>query len=398
MNRWSLQIKITVIVAVITTLACIVITANSIISADNYYGAFVDESLIQKDAPQSIEGLPGADQHAISPDRDLDYQMVNRRFSVLSIIVLVLIVLLSSVLTYFLMGKTLGPLNRFVHSIRGIRYDKLSERIELPKCKDEIWQLTNTFNSMLGRLEEAFELKTQFAANAAHELKTPLTIMKSSLQVLEMEEHPSETDYREFIEDTREGIERLIKTVDSLMALTKEQAEEETEEIVLRGLLGQIAEDLKSRAEENRITIIVNADESVIWASRTLLHRMIYNLAENAVKYNRPGGNITLSTIISGGRLGIEVSDSGIGMDEEIVKHIFEPFYRADQSRSQKIPGSGLGLSIVRLIAERMDGQLKIMSEPDIGTTICFFFPKCARKENFMVWRNPMNKRISGRL
>lgn len=381
MNRWSLQIKITVIVAVVTALACIGITANSIISADNYYGAFVDESLIQKDVPQSIEGLPGADQYAISPDRDLDYQMVNRRFSVQSLIVLVLIVLFSSVLTYFLMGKALGPLNRFVYSIRGIRYDKLSERIELPKCTDEIWQLTNTFNSMLGRLEEAFELKTQFAANAAHELKTPLTIMKTSLQVLEMDEHPSETDYREFIEDTREGIERLIKTVDSLMALTKEQAEEEPEEIVLGDLLRQIAEDLKPRAEENRITIMVNADESVVRAGGTLLHRLVYNLAENAVKYNRPGGNITLSTVTKGGRLGIEVSDTGIGMDEETVKHIFEPFYRADQSRSQKIPGSGLGLSLVRLIAERMGGQLTVTSEPEDGTTIGFLFPEHAKND-----------------
>ena len=384
MNKWTLQIKITIIVAVITALACIGITTNAIISADNYYGEFVDESLIRKDVPQSIEGLPGADKYAISPDMDRDYRMVNRRFSVQSLIVLVLIVLFSSVLTYFLMGKALGPLNRFVHSIRGIRYDKLSERIKLPKCTDEIWQLTNTFNSMLGRLEEAFELKTQFAANAAHELKTPLTIMKTSLQVLEMEEQPSETDYRVFIEDTREGIERLIKIVDSLMALTKEQAEEEPEEIVLGGLLGQIAEDLKSRAEENRIIITVNADESVVRASRTLLYRMIYNLAENAVKYNRPGGSITLSTRTSGGRLSIEVSDTGIGMDEETVKHIFEPFYRADQSRSQKIPGSGLGLSIVRLIAERMGGQLKITSKPEKGTTIDFFFPESAVEKEFI--------------
>lgn len=381
MNKWSLQIKITVIVAVVSSLACIGITANSIISADNYYGAFVDESLIRKDVEQSIEGLPGADQYAISPDRDLDYQMVNRSFSVQSLIVLVLIVLFSSVLTYFLMGKALGPLNRFVNTIHEIRYDKLSERIELPKCTDEIWQLTNTFNGMLGRLEEAFELKTQFAANAAHELKTPLTIMKASLQVLEMEEHPSETDYREFIEDTREGIERLIKTVDSLMALTKEQAEDKPEDIVMGDLLGQIAEDLKPRAEENRITIMVNTDEFLVRASRTLLHRMVYNLAENAVKYNRPGGNITLSTIAKGGRLGIEVSDTGIGMDEETVKHIFEPFYRADQSRSQKIPGSGLGLSIVRLIAERMGGQLTVKSEPGRGTTVGFLFPESAKRD-----------------
>lgn len=380
MNKWSLQIKITLIVGLITSLACIVITANSIISADNYYGSFIDEALIRKDVTQSIEGLPGADKYAITPDTDLDYMMVYRRFSVKVLIVLALIVWISSMLTYFVMGKALGPLNKLVHSIHEIRYDKLNERIELPKSMDEIWQLTNSFNCMLGRLEEAFELKTQFAANAAHELKTPLTIMKTSLQVLEMDEHPSSTDYQEFIDDTREGLERLIKTVDNLLALTKDQMEEEQKEINLGCLLGQVAEDLKLKAEENGNIIVINEDSSTVFASKTLLYRLIYNLTENAVKYNKPGGEIVLSIITEGGRLGIKVSDTGIGIDKETINHIFEPFYRADESRSQKIPGSGLGLSIVKLIAERMGGELKISSEPGKGTSLCFILPECVKK------------------
>lgn len=381
MNKWSLQIKITIIVGLLTALACIGITANSIISADSYYGTFIDESLIQKDVPQSIEGLPGAERYAISPDADLDYRMVYRRFSAQGLIVLALIVLLSSTLAYFVMGRSLRPLNRLVHAIREIRYDRLSERIALPDSTDEIWELTNSFNGMLDRLEEAFELQTQFAANAAHELKTPLTIMKTSLQVLELDEHPSEADYREFTDSTREGLERLIRTVDNLLALTRERIEDEPEDIELGCLLAQIAKDLKPNAEENGITICVDAAPSSVCVSRILLYRLIYNLAENAVKYNKPGGEIRLGVITEKGRLGIAVSDTGIGMDSETLKHIFDPFYRADESRSQKIPGSGLGLSIVRLIAERMEGGLQVKSEPDRGTTVCFFFPISAGSE-----------------
>lgn len=378
MNNWTLKIKITVIVGVITALSCIGITVNSIISADSYYGAYLNHVLDQADSPQDIEMLPDNGEYVVDSDSSPDYQMVYRRFSTQGLYVMVLIVLLSSAVTYYVMGSALNPLNRLVHSIREIRYDKLNERIRLPESRDEIWQLTHSFNDMLGRLEEDFVLKTQFAANAAHELKTPLAIMKTSLQVLEMDEQPSETDYREFMNDIGEGLERLIRIVDHLLALTREEEDMDSEEIDLDVLLKEIAEDLREKAEEKQITITISADRSTVCSNKILLNRLVYNLAENSVKYNKQGGEIRLSVITENGRTGVKVSDTGSGMDQKTLKHVFEPFYRADGSRSQKIPGSGLGLSIVKLIAERMDGELQITSTPGNGTTVCFFFSENA--------------------
>ena len=392
MKHMSLRLKITLLVGLITTLACVALTANSIISADSYYGKYLSNEKIiygtqqppaqilpdtvSKDAADAgfSDMAPGGDSFV----ENSDYQLLTRRFSIQSVAIMGIIVVISLLLTYWVTGRVLLPLTELTRSIKKISQDNLHERINVSEATGEVLLLTNTFNDMLERLDEAFELKNQFAANAAHELKTPLTVMKTSLQVLEMDERPAYEAYQEFVADARTGLERLIQTVENLLALTRENMDEEKEFIVLGDMAARVIGDLALRASAQQVLVKLHAKAQVVLANRTLLYRIIYNLVENAIKYNQSGGRVDVTVLVADGCLGLEVKDTGIGMDAEAQKHAFEPFYRADLSRSQDIPGSGLGLSIVRLIADRMNGRVEIQSAPGQGTCVRFWFsPEC---------------------
>ena len=392
MKHMSLRLKITLLVGLITTLACVALTANSIISADSYYGKYLSNEKViygtqQPPAqilPDTVSGdaadagfsdmAPGGDSFV----ENSDYQLLTRRFSIQSVAIMGIIVVISLLLTYWVTGRVLLPLTELTRSIKKISQDNLHERINVSEAIGEVLLLTNTFNDMLERLDEAFELKNQFAANAAHELKTPLTVMKTSLQVLEMDERPAYEAYQEFVADARTGLERLIQTVENLLALTRENMDEEKEFIVLGDMAARVIGDLALRASAQQVLVKLHAKAQVVLANRTLLYRIIYNLVENAIKYNQSGGRVDVTVLVADGCLGLEVKDTGIGMDAEAQKHAFEPFYRADLSRSQDIPGSGLGLSIVRLIADRMNGRVEIQSAPGQGTCVRFWFsPEC---------------------
>lgn len=370
MKNWSLQRRITILVGCITLLACTALTANSILSADNYYGVIFmqgqeDETLILAD-----EEVPLVT--ADSPD----YQLVTKQFSRQILGVMALILFFSLILTYYVTGRVLRPLTELTQSIQDINQENLHERVVLPKATGEVRQLTQSFNGMLGRLEESFAVQKQFASNAAHELRTPLAVMKASLQVLELDEQPSYTDYQEFVGDIKESIERLIRTVDNLLALTRNTYAEKPEQIVLAELLEQVGEEFSQKASELCVNITIQSAAQTVLTNRTLLYRAVCNLVENALKYNHTGGTVTVKVLEKEKQLGILVSDTGSGMNTETLQHIFEPFYRADLSRSQEIPGSGLGLSIVKIIADLLEGSIEIKSEPGHGTEAAFWLPK----------------------
>ena len=237
-------------------------------------------------------------------------------------------------------------------------------------AQGEVLELTKSFNRMLERLEEAFLIQKSFASNAAHELKTPLAVMKSSLQVLKMDPSPSENDYWEFINDTEESLERIIKTVEGLLALANMEQVEKESAVKLYPLIEAAVQELSVRAEEYGVTLSIAGDNDLqAQGSPSLLYRVFFNLIENAVKYNHDNGNVDITVKQEKGRACVVVEDNGIGMDEKDLSHIFEPFFRVDPSRSQGIPGSGLGLAVVRLIMERYDGEIEVESRKGVGTT-----------------------------
>lgn len=373
MKKWTLQARITIIVGVILAAACILLTANSLFAADTYYGDYavlVEQGFADIDpviADGDAAGLPVTGANEIYGD-------ASRKFSNQTLVGLLLIVAAALALTYWAAGRVMKPLKELTGSVGRVDDRNLNDRLEFPGAQGEVLALTESFNHMLDRLEDAFLMQKSFASNAAHELKTPLAVIKSSLQVLEMNPCPQETDYREFMQDTKESLERIIKTVDGLLALANLNAISTDDTVNLRPLLNQAIQELSVKAKENGIGLsFAGGQDIVVSGNPSLLYRAFYNLLENAIKYNHPGGLVTVTLEQRAGHAGIRIEDTGIGIVREALQHIFEPFYRADPSRSQHIPGSGLGLSVVKMILERHNGAIEVESKEGSGTVFLVY-------------------------
>lgn len=371
----TLQFQITLVVGILLVAVSIILTLNSIYSANNYYG------LLQDYEGESIELLPEIaaseaiyDPELIEEDK-VTFADMMISFSVQGLVVMFVTIAASLLIVYWITGKMLRPLYRLTDSIRIIDEKHLHKRLEKVPSTEEIDQLTRSFNSMMDRLEESFLVQKRFAANAAHELKTPLAVMKTGLQVLKIDDEPSLEDYEEVTDGMEQSLDRLINTVNSLMFLADEGLAEEFELNSLGELLETAVQQLAGKAEEKKVSVYMQCGDSSIIGSQTLLYRMFYNIIENAIKYNKEGGEIYVKAEQKDQTVTVQIKDTGVGMEPEDIKYVFDPFYRADKSRSQQIQGSGLGMSIVKLIAERCRGDIRIESEPDAGTTVVVQLP-----------------------
>lgn len=393
-KRYSLQWQLTVMSGIILTLACVILTANSIYNARHYYGGWL-EAMIEEGVYGNEAGGTGEyreaertdvyDPSLIKEDK-VTLMDTMRSFSVQGIFVMAGVLVVSLLFIYWLTGKMLRPLHTLTDTICRIDEENLNERLEGYEGSREVRQLTKSFNSMMERLENSFQIQKRVAANAAHELKTPLAVMKSSLQVLEMDEEPAEEDYREFAQDIKLSLERLILTVDSLLFLAKEQVEAK-ETICLEEVLKQVAADLMVRAQERHVNLKLDCGPQKITGSHTLIYRGFYNIIENAIKYNKPQGEVLIETgeltDKSGGtahtglkepHVYVSVRDTGTGIAKEDIPYIFDAFYRGDKSRSQAVSGAGLGLSIVRQIFDNSSAKIQVSSEVGKGTEIKVIF------------------------
>lgn len=363
MKQMTLPVKITLAVGLTETLACVVLTLNSILSANSYYGWQEDIQRLQREQNRD----PAL---AILPD-----YTPSTLFTAQNIIVMVLVIAVSVLLTYWLTKRLLSPLTNLNASIRQISGRNLHDRVELTGADGEVHELTQSFNGMLERLEDSFAIQKNFAANAAHELKTPLAAISTSLQVLEMDASPTEEDYRVFAARTKASLTRLIKTMDGLIALTNELVDDRREAVSLWDVVMQIRLELAPQSEALSLEVTVSGADQTVCTDRALIYRAFYNLMENAVKYNRQGGSLDVILSKTEGYAIVELTDTGIGMSSETLSHLFEPFYRADESRSQKIPGSGLGMAIVKAILDLYHGKITVDSQEGRGSRIIISLP-----------------------
>lgn len=367
MKNKSLRFKITFFTGLIMTLTCVFLTANSIFSARYFYN---DENY--KNVAENI--IDNNEEDLVFPDPP-QYDIISQSFSMFGIYVMIGTIAVSILLIYYFIGKALKPLWELNEKIKSVDESTLDERILILKSSAEIYELTNSYNKMLDRLERSFNTQKQFTSSAAHELKTPLTVINTSIEVLEMDENPSDDDYKDFISDMKESIGRLIKTVNGLISLAEDNISEMNyEHIDLQELSNIAAEELKEMSEKNNIKIILPENSINIYSDKIMVYRMIYNLIENAIKYNKEGGLVNISLNNSDKECRLTVSDTGIGMSDETINHIFDPFYREDKSRSQNIPGLGLGMSILKSIADRCNAEIKIKSELGKGSDISVIF------------------------
>lgn len=382
MKPLSLRGKIVVMASVVVAAACLFLTVISITSANKYMRSLVSydttSSVQGASAPHSSQGssmedwLPSQGE-ASPPVSDIEenqvaFQVIMNTFARNVVFAMLLTILVLAAALYFLAGRILRPLSHLTQFMCSIDDKNMCHRVDLPRSKDEVYRLTQSFNNMMDRLEGSYTAQKNFAANAAHELKTPLSIMKTSLQVLELQDSPSREDYIECTDDVRQSMDRLIQTVESLTTLTSPSLKDETETVNVLSIAHQIKTDLSPLADEKGIRITVTGDTLRLTYNKDLFYRILFNLVENAVKYNRSGGHVNVT--VSDRERYILIQDSGIGMGPQAIQNIFEPFYRSDLSRSQNIPGSGLGMSIVKTIMDRYGGSLEIDSALGKGTEI----------------------------
>ncbi len=373
--RHTLQWKLTLIITFSVTLTCILM--YFFISHSAVTGMESLKNYVIQVSPQNSEELItlNVDPQALIPDLSEKIQATKNQFLMKSVVVTAAIILLNSICTYFLTRKTLSPLKQLNEKITRIQAQNLSARLPVPNSQDEIARLTLSFNEMLARLDNAFSIQKQFSANAAHELRTPLAVLQTNLEVFQKKGSPDIGEYQQLFSMIQEHLGRLTHLVGTLLDMTNLQSVPRSDKISLAALSEEVFCDLDLVAEQSHITLVQENGDCMVTGSYVLLYRAVYNLVENAIKYNKPQGTVTLSIQQKGQDVLLSVKDTGIGISLENQEKIFDPFFRVDKSRSRAMGGAGLGLALVDAIAREHHGQVKVLSSSSDGTIIGLSLP-----------------------
>ena len=285
-----------------------------------------------------------------------------------------MVTLLSGILAYFVSGRALMPLHSFASQVEKVQMNNLADMRINEEVLPEFRQLSRSFNQMLERLNNAFAAQRQFVGNAAHELRTPLALMQARLELFSAEHSDVLPETAEFLALLREQTERLTQMTKTLLEMSNLQQVSRNEHIQLAPMIEEIFTDLASLAEKKEISLVYDGD-GIMTGSDALIYRLLFNLTENAVKYNHPGGRVRVSVTQEPEKLLIRVSDTGCGIPGEYQQSIFQPFFRVDKSRSREFGGAGLGLSLVWEIANLHGGRVWVAESSEGGTTIAVELP-----------------------
>ena len=374
MKRMSLQWRLTCI----TTL-CIAIICGCLTMFVYKNGVHYIDSLQDAVESQGDEKGNKSDEIYISiPDDKWDefadefsVQVYNNKadYKRNSLIITVLLALLGGVVTYFISGHALRPIREFSDKIEEVQAQNLSDsRIEENNVK-ELNQLGISYNKMLERLSEAFEIQRQFSANAAHELRTPLALMQVQLDLYNSASHPgNDADTLQTIKMVTEQNDKLNRMVKTLLDMSELQSVGRDDKIILDAIVEEVLADLEPLALEKNIKLIGKCEDATMIGSDILIYRLVYNLVENAIKYNHPLGQVTVTAYQRNKHVYLSVEDTGSGIPKELRERVFEPFFRVDKSRSRELGGVGLGLAFVREIVRVHDGSICIKSGKTGGT------------------------------
>lgn len=374
MKRMSLQWRLTCI----TTL-CIAIICGCLTMFVYKNGVHYIDSLQDAVESQGDEKGNKSDEIYISiPDDKWDefadefsVQVYNNKadYKRNSLIITVLLALLGGVVTYFISGHALRPIREFSDKIEEVQAQNLSDsRIEENNVK-ELNQLGISYNKMLERLSDAFEIQRQFTANAAHELRTPLALMQVQLDLYNSASHPgNDADTLQTIKMVTEQNDKLNRMVKTLLDMSELQSVGRDDKIILDAIVEEVLADLEPLAVEKNIKLIGKCEDATMIGSDILIYRLVYNLVENAIKYNHPLGQVTVTAYQRNKHVYLSVEDTGSGIPKELRERVFEPFFRVDKSRSRELGGVGLGLALVREIVRVHDGSITVKANPSGGT------------------------------
>lgn len=375
MRRMSLQWRITIITTLFIAVICGCLTM--FVYKNGVY--YID--LLQDTVDAKGDGESGKEPDEIYiniPDdkwddfaNDFSLQVYNNKadYKKRSLLFSTLLAILGGVVTYYIVGHALKPLKKFSDKIEEVQAQNLSDsRIEENEVK-ELNQLSVSYNKMLERLSEAFEMQRQFTANAAHELRTPLALMQVQLDLYNSTEHPGNDECTgHTIAMITEQNERLSKVVKTLLDMSELRITVRDEKIMVDALVEEVLEDLEPLAAEKNVELIGKCKPVTMTGSDILIYRLVYNLVENAIKYNHPEGKVTVTACQKEKKVILSVADTGSGIPGELRERVFEPFFRVDKSRSRELGGVGLGLALVHEIVKAHDGSISIKDNPSGGT------------------------------
>ena len=376
MRRLSLQWRITLMTVLLIGVTCIAM--NLLLCSSGVYYMDTITDTLQGDSTVILngEGAESFDPQLITPNENLAIVVngAQGRFRTTNWYITAVVTVLSGILAYFVSGRALKPLRSFASQVEKVQLNNLADMRINEDVLPEFRQLSHSFNQMLERLNNAFSAQRQFTGNAAHELRTPLALMQAQLELFSAEHPDVLPETAEFLTLLREQTERLTQMTKTLLEMSNLQQVARNEHIQLAPMIEEIFTDLAPLAEKNDIALEVEGDGAMI-GSDALIYRLLFNLTENAVKYNRHGGSVRVTVSQESEKLLIRVSDTGRGIPEEFQHSIFQPFFRVDKSRSREYGGAGLGLSLVWEIAELHGGSVRVTKSSDRGTTISVELP-----------------------
>ena len=387
MKKPSLRIKLTAINVGIIIAIAILFTYNSVQGVNTLAIKAINENEgAVTVSPQNMASHNPEPKEVVSAGKfEIDHGLAQsdpfygepiistaKKINTDSLIYMLIIIIIGGVVTYLILGRALKPLVKLNNEINGIGENELSTRVEIPKSGDEVGDLALSFNAMLGRLERAFSAQKGFALAAAHELKTPLTAIKTTLDVFGSKKNISKGDQlNSIIPVVKKHTDRMITLVDDLFDLANLQQIDFSDDVNIENVLKDAVEDLEKVAIAGGISIMLNRNaDAVIKGNASALRRAFINIIDNAIKYNIENGKINITLDKDEEYVLVVIEDSGIGIEEVHLQHLFEPLYRIDKSRSRDVGGAGLGLALTKEIIDQHHGEVVVSSVYGEGTKI----------------------------
>ena len=376
MKKFSLQWRITLMTALLIGLTCIAMNLMLCSSGVYYMDRIADALRGGGTVIITDEGTASFDPQFAEPGEELTIVVdgVQGRFRTTNWYITAAVTVLSGILAYFVSGHALKPLHSFASQVERVQMNNLADMRIDEDALPEFKQLSQSFNQMLERLNDAFAAQRQFTGNAAHELRTPLALLQAQLELFSAEHPDMQPETAEFLSLLREQTERLTRLTKTLLEMSNLRQVARNERIRLAPMIEEIFTDLAPLSDKCGVTLTAEGD-GIMTGSDALIYRLIFNLTENAGKYNRPGGSVRVSVAQEPEKLLIRVSDNGCGIPEEYQQSIFQPFFRVDKSRSREYGGAGLGLSLVWEIADIHGGSVRVEESSKNGTVIAAEFP-----------------------
>lgn len=374
MKKLSLQWRITLMTALLICSTCMAMNWLLGCSGRHYMDSIGANLSTAIDPSEGAVEYFDPSREGLDPNLTIVIYGAQTSFTATNWYITAVVTLLGGILAYFVSGRALRPLRTFVAQVEKVQPNNLSDMKITEEVLPEFRQFSDSFNQMLERLDEGFTAQRQFTGNAAHELRTPLALMQAQVELFSAEHPDVLPETADFLRLLREQTERMTQMTRTLLEMCGLQAVPCTDHIELGPMIDEIFADLAPLAEKNNITLEREGD-GVMTGSDTLIYRLLFNLTENAIKYNRPGGSVRLSVTPESEKLLIRVSDTGLGIPERFQRSIFQPFFRVDKSRSREYGGVGLGLSLVWEIVKLHGGTVCVENSSEAGTTVAVSLP-----------------------